>query len=532
MTIHEVIQGTEEWHSLRANYFTASEASAMMGESKYMTRDALLRQKATGITEEVTEDKQRLFDKGHDAEASIVPYVESIFGVELWPETHSKNVEGLPLLASFDGITEKGNVIFEHKLFSKKLAAEVVSGELSPHYYWQLEQQLLVSGADLAIFVTSDGTPDNMEYCCYKSIPERRAKLIAGWKQFAEDLSNYQHVAQKVEPVGRAPETLPALRIEVTGMVSYSNLAEFKEHALAVIGAINKDLHTDEDFANADKTVKWCKDVEDRLEAKKKEVLGQTASIDDLFRTIDEIKEETRTTRLELDRLVKARKDSVRGEITKAGRQALADHIAALNARLGKPYMPTIAADFEGVIKGKKTVSSIHDAVNTEIARAKIAANEIADRIQINLNSLRELAADHVFLFADTAQLVLKTNDDLVAVVKSRISEHKEAEERKLAAIRQAAANEAAEKAAQAERDKIRAEEQVKATVTAAKVEPIEQPSVKATQQEPEKAADVVNLRHDFLLSNIKVSLDKLTFNELVAVDDFIKSILSKKAVA
>src|SRR5690606_3889090 len=120
------------------------------------------------------------------------------------------------------------------------------------------------------------------------------------------------------EPIGRTPENLPALRIEVTGMVTASNLAEFKTHALAVLGGINTDLRNDQDFADAERTVKWCKEVEDRLEAAKQHALSQTSSIDELFRTIDTIAAETRAKRLELDKLVKARKDAIRLEIKAA----------------------------------------------------------------------------------------------------------------------------------------------------------------------------------------------------------------------
>lgn len=67
------------------------------------------------------------------------------------------------------------------------------------------------------------------------------------------------------EAVGKTPDALPALRIEVTGMVTASNLEQFKAHSLAVFAAINTDLQTDQHFADAEKTVKWCGEVEDRL---------------------------------------------------------------------------------------------------------------------------------------------------------------------------------------------------------------------------------------------------------------------------
>src|SRR3990170_5008457 len=121
MKIHDVIQGSDEWHALRATYYTASEAPAMMGISKYITRTELLRQKATCLTPDVSIAQQRLFNTGHEAEASARPIAEKIIGESLYPATVSTEIDGLPLLASLDGMTMDGSVIFEHKLINNEL---------------------------------------------------------------------------------------------------------------------------------------------------------------------------------------------------------------------------------------------------------------------------------------------------------------------------------------------------------------------------------------------------------------------------
>jgi hypothetical protein len=314
------------------------------------------------------------------------------------------------------------------------------AGEPGPTWYWQLEHQLLVSGANAILFVTSDGTEQNHEYRFYQSKPERRAALIAGWQQFAADLAAYKpEQGADPAPTGRAPDTLPALHIAVTGQVTASNLAEFKATALAVFKGINRALETDQDFADAERTVKWCGDVEERLAAAKQHALSQTASIDALFKAIDDISAEARRTRLDLEKLVKARKDQIRSDVVASGVTALSKHIATLNEAIGKPLMPAIAADFAGAIKGKKTLSSLKDAVDTELAVAKISANDVAARIQINLRALQDQLG-YSFLFPDVPALVLKQPDDLAAVIAARVAQHKEE-----AAKREA---EAAEKAA------------------------------------------------------------------------------------
>lgn len=430
--IDGLIQGSNEWHAFRSNHFNASEASALFGANKYnMTRNDLLALKAGGAEKEINSFLQSAFDRGHESEAAARPILEKMIGQSLYPIVATDN-DGW-LSASFDGVTLDDGIVFEHKLLNKDLVAQVKAGELEPHYYWQLEQQLLISGADKAIFVTSDGTAENMHMMEYLPVPGRAEQLMAAWRQFEIDLSAHVQSAPVIEVVGRAPDDLPALHIEVTGMVTASNLDAFKSNAISVIQGINRDLSTDTDFANAEKTVKWLGGVEEKLKAAKEHALSQTQSIDALFKAIDSIGAEARTTRLELEKLVKARKDGIRIEIQQAAQHALFDHMDTLNKRLGnKVAMPNIAVDFAGVMKGKKTVSSLQDAVDTELARVKIESSAIADKIEINLNSLRELGGNHAALFADAQQLVMKANDDLVLLIKSRIADHEAAEQARI----------------------------------------------------------------------------------------------------
>lgn len=458
MKIHNVAQGSAEWHALRAQHFTASEAPAMMGASKYQTRTDLLTMKKTGITPEVTQAQQYIFDKGHATEALARPLVEVMIGEELYPVVGTDG----NLLASMDGATMLGETLFEHKLWNESLVAQVKAGELDPHYYWQLEQQLLVSGAERVIFVCSDGAAENFVHMEYRPVAGRAAQLVEGWKQFESDLANFEMAEAPSIVVGKAPDELPALRIELTGMVTASNLKVFEDSALAVIDSVKTTLQTDQDFADAKKAVKWCGDVEEAVAVAKKQALSQTQSIDELFSSLDRISAHARETRLKVDKLVKAQELLVKTNIKQKAEQALADHVAAINKTLGRVTLPAVASDFAGAMKNKRTIASLQDAVDTELARAKIAASQSADAIRLNLTSLAELAPDHAFLFNDIQQLVLKANDDLVALIKVRISEHQKAEEQKAEAQR--------EQIRQQELQRIEAEAKAKAPVEPAPV--------------------------------------------------------------
>lgn len=435
----QLIQGTREWLSHRAAHRNASDAPAMLGVSPYKTRDQLLRELATGITADVDAATQRRFDDGHQFEALARPLAEKIVREDLYP---CVGVEGR-YSASFDGITLLEDTCFEHKTLGENLRslmdnADFTGADLPEHYRVQMEQQCMVSGASRVLFMATRWEGETLAeqlWCWYTPDPELRARIVAGWEQFEKDLASYSHVEkQERQAAGRTPETLPALRIEARGMVTSSNLAEYKAHALAVLGNINRDLQTDDDFADAEATVKWCKGVEDRLEATKSSVLGQMADVDAVCRTLDDVAAETRRIRLDLDKLVKAEKESRKAEIVRAGVNAVRAHYVEINTTMGEHAIgipPSLNFDIGNAIKGLKTLSSIRDKISTAVANAKIDASERAERVRKNIATLASLREDlRASLFPDRVQLcATKDPEDLRNLFKARIAEHDRREE-------------------------------------------------------------------------------------------------------
>jgi len=439
-TIKGLIQGSEEWKKFREEYLVGSEAPVIMGDSEHMTRTELLDLKTTGDEKQINEWVEKfIFAKGHRYEAESRPIAETAMEEELYPVTGVREVEGMKLLASFDGVTMFEDDSWEHKSLNVKLRAFFEGGgELPMMYVWQLEHQMLVLGTNSCEFAASLGNEETYHSIRYHSSPERREQLIEGWKLFLEDLKSHQVKVYEPEIVGRAPGDLPALRVEVTGMVTASNLKEFKQVALDVFGSINTQLDTDEDFANAEKTIKWCGTVEERLEATKQNALAQTASIDELFRTMDELREEARGIRLNLNSKVSTRKKERKIEIAQEAKSQFDEHIRTLNKALGGDWMPYISTDFNAAMKGKRTIATLESAANDELARARIEANRIGNRIEANLEMFAAKTEGYEFLFADKKSLVTgHDKEPLTAMVKQRIADHKAAEEAKERAERE-----------------------------------------------------------------------------------------------
>jgi putative phage-type endonuclease len=468
MKTHSLVQGSPEWLAYRAQHFNASDAPAMMGCSPYKTRAALLRELHTGLAADVDVPTQRIFDAGRRFEALARPLGESIVGEDLYPVVGSEG----RLSASFDGLTMAEDIAFEHKSANAELRAVMTGEDCGPrlplHYRVQMEQQLMVSGAERVLFMATlwDGDVCTFSrHCWYYPDEELRAGILRGWDQFAADLATYA-LPPTVEaaPVGKAPETLPALRIEVTGQVTASNLAEFKQTALAAIRSVNRDLKTDADFADADKAIKWCADVETRLKAAKEHALSQTASIDALFKALDDIAAESKAVRLDLGKLAERRKVERKEEAVTAARRKLDNHIAALNGELAPMRLLPYPVDFAATIKGLRSFASMDDALSNAVASAKIGADAQARGIRQNVATYHHTAKGLDFLFADLGTVVHKAPDDFTALVVNRITAHEVAEAAK-EAKRQA--DEAARIAAAEQRARQQAEQAIIAAAAA-----------------------------------------------------------------
>ena len=450
MIVINEIQGSAGWLKARQGCFNASELSAAAGVSKYTSRAALLKQKATGIAPEVDDFKQTLFNKGHTAEASARVIAEEIVGADLSPTTGMVEIDGMKILASFDGITFDGEVVFEHKLWSDDLAAQVERGVLEPHYQLQIEQQMMVSGAKQCLFMTSDGTESKMKYCWIPA-PESFDHILTIWRQFDIDLKNYVPAAVEVKPQAEAIKALPAVFVQATGMVTASNLAEFKEAATSFIAAIKTELVSDQDFADAESTVKFCKEAETNLEATKASVLAQMSTVDEVVRTLDHIKKQLADKRLMLDKLVRSEKELRKAAIVTKASADFAAHIELLEAETKPIRLGIIGRNFGEAIKGLKSLESMQEKVDTALRDEKFAADQAAKDVRAKLAGFNKYAKGYEFLFPDLQALMAKPFEDFTLTITSRIEKQKADEAARL----------------EAETARIRAEEEAKATAKA-----------------------------------------------------------------
>ena len=450
-------QGSAAWHQHRSTALNASDAPAMLACSPYKSRSDLVRERATGLVDaEIDQATARRFADGHRFEALARPLAEQIIGEELSPCVGKRGKYS----ASFDGLSFMGDVAFEHKTLGNGLRAAMAPGctgaDLPLHYRAQMEQQAMVSGCERILFMASqwdaeDGLIEE-RHCWYEPDAELRAQIIAGWEQFEKDVAAYVPT-EAAAPVAAAPmESLPAVVVQVQGALSVGgNLPAFGQALRAFIERIPQRPENDQQFADAEAACKALKKAEDALAQAEDGALAQISDVELMRRTVADLKNLARSTRLATEKLVSNEKEARREQLVRQAQASMIEHIMELNRLLqadGAGYLPTPPAGlFAPCIKGLKSLDSMRDKLTAELLAHKTQAGLQATRMHANRASLRTPGCDWIFLFADFVSVGGKEAEDFAALAALRITQHQQREAAKL----------------EAERARIRAEEERRA---------------------------------------------------------------------
>lgn len=180
--IVKLIQGSPEWHAHRAKYRNASETAAVMGVSPWQTPLQLWEQR-TGRTQPVI---NAAMARGTQLEPLAREAYEKLTGVVMQPVVL---VDG-DYSASLDGMTFDGGLALEIKCPVKgktsTLWRDVADGRVPDHYRWQMEHQLMVSGAAAAHLFVFDGDTGDGKLLEVVPQPGEWERIHAAWDAFAE----------------------------------------------------------------------------------------------------------------------------------------------------------------------------------------------------------------------------------------------------------------------------------------------------------------------------------------------------------
>ena len=159
-TVHDLVQGSPEWHAFRLEHFGASEAAAMLGISTKVKRSELLRMKHTGNAKEFSDwVQENILDRGHQVEAMCRPLIAERICEDLYPLTYSN---GKLSASSPPRSAPRGRAPLERLVcLLITLGALAVGARLLPSYEsvaWQLHQH--TGACSLAALATRAEEPD------------------------------------------------------------------------------------------------------------------------------------------------------------------------------------------------------------------------------------------------------------------------------------------------------------------------------------------------------------------------------------
>lgn len=176
--IIQLVQGSPEWHAYRANYRNASETPIVMGLSPWVTPYQLWLIKTGRMTQAVTAPMAQ----GTQMEPLARQAYEALTGHIMQPLVL---VNG-EYSASLDGLTLDGNLIVEIKCPYKGKASAlwqaVEAGEVPEYYQYQIQHQLMVSGAEAAHLYVFDGSEGLLQQVPKQA--DAKERIHEAWEAF------------------------------------------------------------------------------------------------------------------------------------------------------------------------------------------------------------------------------------------------------------------------------------------------------------------------------------------------------------
>ena len=464
----ELEQGSPDWENYLLVSNGASEASTVLGISRTGKRNELLAAKATGIAKTFSDYVRRfVLDRGHEVEALARPIAEEFIGEELVPVVMAKD----NIRASCDGLTMDETIAWENKQYNAEYFELVSNGELPEEHWPQCQQVLYVTGAEKLYFTISDGAPERTVGVWVYPDKELQLTILDAWAQFEIDLKNYKHVEIVEPPKAAIIQSLPAVTVMAYGEVTTCNLPQLTPVFDKFLREVKRTgFVTDDDFSIAEGCAKEARSAAKGCVTSKEMAIKGMLSVSEVIDTLSRYESEFNALGLALEKAVKAEKDNRKANAKLERDKAYADHVAAINAEIKPITLVMDASDkpnFVECMKNQRTLASLYNKLDTELARCKIAADAVAKSIREKKAWLKENADGYQFLFNDLQSIIYKQIDDFQLIANTRVKDHKAAKEAELEADRKRIQQEEESKAKakldaeQAEKDRIALESRI-----------------------------------------------------------------------
>lgn len=231
-------------------------------------------------------------------------------------------------------------------------------------------------------------------------------------------------------------EMMEHLEIQISGKIQSSNFHIWKDSLLTQIHSTNLDLVTDTDFVIASDDAKALKNAEKNLKEAKVKAMAQTEEIQSLFSALDEVSDQARQARLTLERQIRAKKQDIKSELIDDAIEEVHDYIAS------KPEIFSSLDNskhlqrhhYEGVIKGKSTITSVQRSLNSLVQDVKGVIDSEYERVVKNFALIEAIPPNDRLLFQDLSYLITLPENELHLTIENRIVKLSEQNARNYAA--------------------------------------------------------------------------------------------------
>lgn len=212
------------------------------------------------------------------------------------------------------------------------------------------------------------------------------------------------------------------LIVRVSGSIQTSNFDEFRESALAIIKDVDRELVTDQDFADAEIVAKSCKQAEIRIAQAKQDAMHQTEDISALFTLMDKLSDQFRNTRLSLESRVKKEKERRKNEVVEDGLSRLKSIVSESLVSHKYAYNQRLIVD---AVKGCKSLSSMKERIDKVIESECELINAAVSRYTLNMARIGTAEEQYPGLFFDKKDVAYGEEETVSAVIESRINKYK-----------------------------------------------------------------------------------------------------------
>ena len=213
------------------------------------------------------------------------------------------------------------------------------------------------------------------------------------------------------------------LVVRITGKIEESNFNQWKNSIIKSINEINKDLKTDEDFIDATDKVKMFKQAEDNLKIKKEEALKQAEDIYKLFGGLDEVSDLLKSTRLNLNKQIKIKKEELKNDLLNEAFRTVDIYLKDTSKYL-RFYKTDFYKTLVNSIKGKASIVKMNSTLLKLTDDLKIELERKNNLIRDSLDVINEVKEIHKHLVKnDIETLVNLSEEELIDEIQIRIKD-------------------------------------------------------------------------------------------------------------